>query len=328
MHRVLSSAATRSALACRSAGARVSKFGVAPARSLITTVATAPPARLPVVAAAAAAVAAAATAATAAAVFTVAHCDGGSAMNCKLLASEATANLTAQDKQMSQKEMDAMFDRLDQNHDGVISFEEWRAFLTKSGMSKEKVEALEALFHKLDKDHSGTISREEFQDHFHSEYLARYARLAVLAFLKKGRFIAYTSDIGESARPVMPSWFVNACYGLTFVYVAVAVGHHTQEASAHGASQNMVLRAFTHSATFELIASVAMPSLIIHQAVHFVQHRAHRLPGPVARWAPTVVGLSCIPFLPFLDPPAEVAIDAAFDYAWPDDGTLPPKAHH
>ena len=27
---------------------------------------------------------------------------------------------------------------------------------------------------------------------------------------------------------VMPKWFVNGCYGLTFLYVAVAVGHHTQ----------------------------------------------------------------------------------------------------
>ena len=46
--------------------------------------------------------------------------------------------------------------------------------------------------------------------------------------------------------------------GLTFFYVAVAVGHHTYEAHNGGASQSMVGRAFIHSATFELIASVAM----------------------------------------------------------------------
>ena len=158
---------------------------------------------------------------------------------------------------------------------------------------------------RLDSDDSGTISRAEFQDQFQAEYFVRYARGAIVAFLTKGRFIAYTSDIGESARPVMPSWFVNACYGLTFLYVAVAVGHHTVEAHEQGASQMMVLRTFTHTTTFELLASVAMPSLIIHQAVHFAQHQAHRLPaGPVARWAPTVVGLACIPFLPYLDPPS------------------------
>jgi len=151
----------------------------------------------------------------------------------------------------------------------------------------------------------------------------------ITAFLTKGRFIAYTSDIGESARPVMPSWFVNGAYGLTFFYVAVAVGHHTYEAHNGGASQSMVGRAFIHSATFELIASVAMPSLIIHQAVHAAQHQAHRLPpGILARWVPTVVGLACIPFLPYLDPPAEKVIDAAFDYAWPKDGTGPAETDH
>ncbi len=201
--------------------------------------------------------------------------------------------------------------------------------MVKSGLGREQCEKLEALFKQLDKDGSGSISKEEFEDHFHSEYFARYARGAIVAFLTKGRFIAYTSDIGESARPVMPSWFVNGCYGLTFLYVGVAVYHHTEEASSAGASQNMVMRTFLHTSVFELLASVALPSLIIHQAVHFAQNHANKLPaGPVARWAPTAVGLACIPFLPYLDPPAEKAIDAAFEYAWPDDGTLPEKKHH
>ena len=233
------------------------------------------------------------------------------------------------DGKLSRQEIDAIFDVLDANNDGKVTFEEFKAYLVKSGLAHEKCTKLEAMFKELDKDGSGTIERDEFYENFKGEYAARYARGMVVAFLTKGRFIAYTSDIGESARPVMPSWFVNACYGLTFLYVAVAVGMHTEEAYSAGASQNMVLRAFTHTATFELIASVAMPSLIIHQAVHFAQHQAHRLPaGPVARWVPTAVGLCCIPFLPYLDPPAEVAIDAAFDYAWPNDGTLPAKAHH
>lgn len=236
---------------------------------------------------------------------------------------------TNNDGKLSAKEIEELFMKLDANKDGQVSFDEWRNFLVKSGLGESECAHLETIFKELDKDNSGTISIDEFRDHFHPDYAARYARGVVVAFLTKGRFIAYTSDIGESARPVMPKWFVNGCYGLTFLYVAVAVGHHTQEANSAGASQSMVLRAFSHSATFELLASVAMPSLIIHQAVHFAQHHAHRLPaGPVARWAPTVVGLCCIPFLPYLDPPAEVAIDAAFDYAWPDDGTLPPKAAH
>lgn len=118
----------------------------------------------------------------------------------------------------------------------------------------------------------------------------------------------------------MPRWFVNACYGLTFLYVGVSVAHETHEAHSAGASTAMTARAAVHATTFEVIASVLMPSLIIHQAVHFAQHHAHRLPpGPLTKWAPTLVGLCCIPFLPYLDPPAEHAIDAAFEYAWPPE---------
>ena len=63
----------------------------------------------------------------------------------------------------------------------------------------------------------------------------------------------------------MPGWFVNGAYGLTFLYVGVAVASHTHEAYEAGHSQAMIARAFAHSAVFELVASVAMPSLIIHQ---------------------------------------------------------------
>ena len=44
------------------------------------------------------------------------------------------------------------------------------------------------------------------------------------------------------------------------------------------------------------------------------------LPSPCqSSWAPTVAGLMCIPLLPYLDPPAEHVIDAAFEYAWPPE---------
>ena len=252
------------------------------------------------------------------------HAEGGKEMK-KLVKTLTMHKSSSEEGKLKTEELEAMLRRLEKIGDGKITLEQWQEHLAKSGLSKPKRDELEALFRELDKDQDGAISIDEFAEQFHPDYAARYARSGMIAlrgavktFLTKGRIIAYTSDIGESARPVMPSWFVNACYGLTFLYVGVAVGHHTHEAYESGASQNMVLRAFTHTATFELLASVAMPSLIIHQAVHFAQHHAHRLPkGPIATWAPTFVGLCCIPFLPYLDPPAEKAIDAAFDYAWP-----------
>lgn len=279
--------------------------------------------------------AAAATAAAATAAVSAVQCESSGPLSVKRLMREMQV-LSVQrfmdkdgDGKLTSKELEDMFNVLDKDKNGQITFDEWREFLHKSGLGEEHCSQLEELFRQLDKDGSGSINIDEFRTGFHADYAARYARGAVIAFLTKGRFIAYTSDIGESARPVMPAWFVNGAYGLTFLYVGVAVGHHTYEAHRAGASDSMVKRAFAHSATFEIIASVALPSLIIHQVVHFVQHQAHRLPaGTVARWAPTCAGLLCIPFLPYLDPPAEKVIDAAFDAAWPDDGTMPEKAHH
>jgi len=60
------------------------------------------------------------------------------------------------------------------------------------------------------------------------------------------------------------------------------------------------------------------PHLALAQAVHFAQHHAHRLPAG-QKLAPTFIGLCCIPLLPYLDEPAEVVIDAAFDYCWPGE---------
>ena len=259
----------------------------------------------------------------------VALCDGTSV---KVLTAELTkAADTDGDGKVTHEELTRMFKKLDANKDGQITFAEWEAYLKSSGLSIAKCDALLKLFKDLDKDNSGTISQEEFENHFHYDYAARYARSALRTFISKGRFLAYTSDIGEAARPTMPLWFVNGAYALTFVYVFAAIFHHTHEAYSDGASRNMIARAFCHSATFELIASVAMPSLIIHQAVHFAQHQAHRLPpGLIARWIPTLVGLGCIPFLPYVDHPTEQGIDMAFEYAWPveEGSSHTEKKHH
>ena len=40
------------------------------------------------------------------------------------------------DGKLSEKELDAMFELLDANKDGVISFDEWHDYLVKSGLSK------------------------------------------------------------------------------------------------------------------------------------------------------------------------------------------------
>ena len=144
-------------------------------------------------------------------------------------------------------------------------------------------------------------------------------------FLVKGRLIAYTSDVGESVRPVVPPAIVRACYGITWAYVGVDVGFRTTEEYREGSETSQIVRTAVHTACFQTIASVLVPSVVIHQVVHLAQNVASaRLPaGRIARWLPSAVGLACIPLMPLIDHPVEHAIDVGFDYAWPKDAGWP-----
>lgn len=148
-----------------------------------------------------------------------------------------------------------------------------------------------------------------------------YARRMVQAFLVKGRAAAYTSDVGESVRPVVPSWFVRACYGMTWMYVFTDVSYHTADAYMAQKSKEVVCRTAVQSTVFQVIASVAVPSLIIHQVVHMGQRAVKSLPpGRIQFWLPSVIGLACIPFMPYVDEPIEHVIEMGFDKAWPVEG--------
>ena len=94
---------------------------------------------------------------------------------------------------------------------------------------------------------------------------AAYARRIAQVFLVKGRMIAYTSDLGESFRPVMPRSLVRMAYGITWVYVGVDVAFNTAEEHVKGSPPLTVLRTAVHALTFQSIASVLVPSIVIHQ---------------------------------------------------------------
>jgi len=152
-----------------------------------------------------------------------------------------------------------------------------------------------------------------------------YARRAVQAFLTKGRLVAYTSDVGESVRPVVPSYLVRLCYGLTWGYVGVDVAYNTFEEQQKGSPPEIIARTAIHATTFQVIASVGVPAFLIHQAVHLAQVALKNMPpGPVLRWGPSLFGLALIPLLPYVDEPIEHVIDMGFEKAWPVEG----KASH
>lgn len=157
-------------------------------------------------------------------------------------------------------------------------------------------------------------------------YTGRLGRIA--AAVKNVRLIAYTSDVGESLRPVVPRWVVNSAYGVSFAYVGCDVYFHTEAEMTKGSSREVVARTAIETFTFQMIASIFVPSLLIHGAVHRVEHMAKNWTSKYKGWAPPLAGLALIPLLPVtIDEPLEFLVGGAFDYAWPHPDHAPGGAH-
>ena len=140
------------------------------------------------------------------------------------------------------------------------------------------------------------------------------------AALAKARYTAYSSDVGEAFRPVVPGWAVKGTYGLAIAYICGDIGLTTYKESQK--PDGNTARTFVHATVFQGIASLALPMFIIHQAVHAAQYATKKM-GRFTKWGPTIAGLMLIPALPYaVDEPAEHIIDYAFEKAWP----LPVKA--
>jgi fission process protein 1 len=97
--------------------------------------------------------------------------------------------------------------------------------------------------------------------------------------------------------------------------------HHLKE---HGLDPT---RAFAHATTFNALANLALPAVIIHTQVH-VAARIFKSIGKFTKYGPTLAGLALIPALPYIcDHPVENVITQLFDKVWPEP-TAPEKKIH
>ncbi|KAJ3888238.1 mitochondrial 18 KDa protein-domain-containing protein [Lentinula edodes] len=155
-------------------------------------------------------------------------------------------------------------------------------------------------------------------------YMAYGARLRT-ALRASTRYIAYTSDIGEAFRPVVPPWIVTAAYGISWLYLTGDVGYETYKAHRQGPSvleaanfSEPTRLAFTavQRATFQSIASMALPALTIHTAVNQAKKAFVNVKNPRLKvWGPTATGLSLVPGLPYIfDHPVEHVTEKAFEW--------------
>ncbi len=107
-------------------------------------------------------------------------------------------------------------------------------------------------------------------------------------------------------------------YGVAIAYVAADVGLTAY--CAHKRNEN-VARATASQLTFQVLGSLVLPSLVIHQGVHLAEKAFAKSPMPrVHRWGPVFTGLAIIPLMPVLiDEPVEHAVEWGFDKYWPEE---------
>ena len=169
-------------------------------------------------------------------------------------------------------------------------------------------------------------------------YAAYASRLRTI-MVSAQRYIAYTSDIGESFRPVAhPNW-IRTAYGISWLYLGGDVAHEGYKAYLHnqntlhpessGKPENPELapastgvvpaiddyRArMAERAVFQGIASMGLPAFTIHSIVRYSGRAMKEVKNVRLRtWGPIGLGLAAVPALPFLfDKPVEQATEWVF----------------
>lgn len=77
-----------------------------------------------------------------------------------------------------------------------------------------------------------------------ARYLAYGARIRT-ALVASSRYLAYTSDVGEAFRPIVPPAIVSAAYGISWLYLGLDVSYEGYKSHHAGQVSNFFLRNFT-----------------------------------------------------------------------------------
>ncbi|GAA5849322.1 hypothetical protein JCM8547_006514 [Rhodosporidiobolus lusitaniae] len=155
-----------------------------------------------------------------------------------------------------------------------------------------------------------------------ARYMGYLARLRPV-LISSSRYLAYSSDVGESFRPVVAPRVVTAAYGLSWAYVGGDVAYegykaHLKAKEMAPEQMNQVIGlTVAKRAIFQATASMLLPSLTIHSIVRYSAIAIKRQGiqnARVRQWLPSALGLGFIPALPFLfDEPVEHVVDSTFD---------------
>lgn len=166
---------------------------------------------------------------------------------------------------------------------------------------------------------------------------AAYASRARTIMLSAQRYVAYTSDIGESFRPVAHPWLVRSAYGISWAYLGGDVAYEGYKAYKRNQAitnpqideknPDAVLPApgvvpaiestparMAERAVFQSIASMGLPAFTIHSIVRYSGQAMKNVKNVKVRtWGPIGLGLAAVPALPYMfDKPVEQATEWVF----------------
>ena len=166
---------------------------------------------------------------------------------------------------------------------------------------------------------------------------AAYANRLRTIMLSAQRYVAYTSDIGESFRPIAHPRMVRAAYGISWLYLTGDVAHEGYKAyisnqrirnpppspsdpnlqvstPAHVPAIDDYRARMAERAVFQSIASMGLPAFAIHSIVRYSGQAFKNVKNTRIRtWGPIGLGLAVVPALPFVfDKPVEQATEWVF----------------
>jgi len=219
------------------------------------------------------------------------------------------------------KDVQKVMKKYDANSDGQLDDLEMKA-LVNDYASKDTA-AIEIL-RRWDTNNDGTLDTKELQtlrtDVQNTIPPIRYTgyTFAITALLGQSvRYAAYTSDVGESFRPVVHPRIVTCTYGISWLYVLGDVAWEGYKARARPEPTGHVTKTVVERMLFQSLASMAFPALLIHTQVRIFKKLFTRV-RRFQKWGPTVAGLGLVPLLPYiLDKPIEHGLQWLIGSVWP-----------
>lgn len=133
-------------------------------------------------------------------------------------------------------------------------------------------------------------------------YGSRVARVAQALnnVMIGSRPLAYASEVGESARPIISRHMVLSLYGLSIGYVLLDTFYKSIAVREHGIGKTALFA--MDLAIWHSLASMALPAFTIHSIVKFSGKlmKNTNIANPASRlfmFGPTLIGLASIPFI-------------------------------